>query len=220
MRHLLVLSVIFSTAAFGAANDRYLIGEVGDGISFGSKSPGGVWDQLITSNSERGRTAYQYCHNYWMADDYEADGNKNYDGFAFHDITFGGPPPGDTYLELYENDLSGTPLEAVTVSASDVTRTDTGWDFSDMPIYLTEIPFGTTWALTEGSRYWTAFNNPTGDLRFVITNETGPNVPAWDPAQQYHNGWRDEGVDLSMRWDGNVTAVKSASLGEVKAAFR
>jgi hypothetical protein len=222
VKHLLIFAVIFSTAAFGAANDAYLIGEVGSGNCFDSKGPGNFWDQLVTSDDEWGSTAYAYSgtYGYWMADDFVADKGYEYRGFAQHGIPLGGSAPGDTDFEIYENDLTGAPVDSFTVNSGNITQTDTGWTFAGYNVYQYDYIFSDIFTISDGFTYWTGFTMTTGGGIFAIMNESGPNVPAWDPAEQYNSGWGSVGIDLSMRLDGNVTAVESASLGEVKAVFR
>jgi hypothetical protein len=223
MKYLLIMTVVFTVAAFGAMSDSYLIGEVGSGNYFTTNAEGGVWDQLVTSDSEWASTAYAYSgtYGYWIADDFEADDDYDYDGFGQHGIPLGGSAPGDTDFELYDTDLTGAPTESFTVSAGDITQTNTGWTFAGYSVYLYDYIFPDTYSLANGSKTWTAFTMTTGGGMFAIMNETGPNVPAWDPAEQYNSGWGSVGVDASMRLDGDVgVGVESASLGEVKAVFK
>ena len=81
MKHLLVLSVIFATAAFGAVSDPYLVGEKGPGNYYSGKAAYDIWDQLITSDSEWSNWAIAFSgdYGYWLADDYVVDAEYYYD---------------------------------------------------------------------------------------------------------------------------------------------
>ncbi len=227
MKYLLVLTVIFVTAAFGiGVNDAFLEGSfLSNGGHIGTKDPGGIYDRLVTSETEIYGTAIAFGQvgPYWMADDCEAFDDYSYYQYRLHYVCANDTPVADTFFEVFESDLNTAPFADFVVNGGDITETTTGWTFAGRDIYLGEFPFPSDVSLTDANAYWTAISMDSNDAVFAIMcNEGSPN---WSFAYQNDgNGWVDPGynIDMSMRMDGieHYIAIESTSLGQIKASFR
>jgi hypothetical protein len=223
MKHLLILSVIFATAAFGAVDDAFLAGTVGGEGFNGYSGWGPFYNRLVTSEAEIYSNALDFGQvgPYWMADDYEADDDYTYDQYRLHYLYFNyASAVGDTFFEVYETDLNTSPIADFTVVVTDITETDTGWTFAGRPIFLGEFPFPANVSLTNGTAYWTALSMDSTDSVFCVMVDGAYD---WEYAMQDQgSGFIDPGhhQDMSCAWGDIWTLVESASLGAIKAAFK
>ncbi len=225
MKSLLILTVVFTVAAFGVANVATLEGTV-NGDTTNNYTPGGVYDRLATAYADlyNNALAFGQVGPYWMADDFEAETTGyTYDAYRLHYIYFSYVSAlADTFFEVYETDLNTSPIADFTVNSGDISEATTGWTFAGRNIYLGEFPFPSDVTLTMGEAYWTAISMDSTDGVFA-----GMMAGAYDwnyAMQDQGSGFINPGhtVDISCMWDGveGGSAVESASLGTLKASFK
>ncbi|MCP4228673.1 MAG: hypothetical protein GY771_00805, partial [bacterium] len=125
MRHLLVLTVIFATAALGAV-DTHLEGDPnGSGVlewtHSGSKDV--IVDNLCNSEGDviTGISLYN-GNNWWCAIDWVSDDDWSYDHWTWDIIPLGGYTV-DLYMEIFDTDLNNAPIDSIIIPAGDI-----NWD--------------------------------------------------------------------------------------------
>ncbi|MCP4230579.1 MAG: hypothetical protein GY771_10610 [bacterium] len=182
-----------------------------------------TWDQLVSgpddwSDTPIDFTRTDYSWYYWVTDDFIPDNSASYSVFALHYFyERGGSSLGVTAIEIFEGSPNTAPLDGFFLTSSDNTEIDTEWTFDDKKIWLGEFNFeDRNVNVSAGTTYWTAIRMETSDTVFAIMQDT----IHWNSAQHFYTKWTETGTDMSMSINPPETGIESASLGEIKAAFK
>ncbi|MCP4231874.1 MAG: hypothetical protein GY771_17230 [bacterium] len=227
MKYMLVLTMILTTAAFGTM-DTHLEGDPnGSGVLIrthsGSKDV--IVDNLVTESGQIDCAHHMYGPNdWWIAVDWTPDNDYEWWDWSFHLITLG-EHPFDLNVEVYNTDLNTDPIDSFTVPEGDITSTDSGFTAFGYTVYLCEMEVTCTVDFLEGGYYWIAhtFINATNEI-FMVTRRDSiidDEFYFYDGSEWYRCsdffGHYGEG---SYAIGGTPTAIESASLGEIKAAYK
>ncbi|MCP4231873.1 MAG: hypothetical protein GY771_17225 [bacterium] len=226
MKHLLVLTVIFATAALGAM-DTHLEGEPnGSGVlewaHSGSKDI--IVDNLCSSGGDiiNGISIYN-GNNWWCAIDWITDDDWSFEHWTWDIIPFGGYNV-DTYMEIFETDLNTTPIDSFTISAGDISWNPAGYSAFGYTVLRGDCDVNpTTDPFNEGTTYWIALSMDLSDnALWMCWISVVDDYIYWYDGSAWYNAYDHFGEPMegSYAIGGSPTVVESASLGEIKAAFK
>ncbi|MCP4231398.1 MAG: hypothetical protein GY771_14790 [bacterium] len=228
MKHLLVLTVIFATAAFGAM-DTHLEGDSNGSGEFHRdyNNSDVIVDNLVTSYDQvkNGYSLYG-PDNSWCAIDWVVSDNDWVFRRWTHDIITFGSWKYDLFIELYEIDFNSDPVDSFTIPRDEITSTNTGIGTFEFPVIRNGMDvFSTVYPFFENTTYWIACSyDASHNIYWVVREDSIVDDYIWfyDGSDWYSApDFFGENAEGSFMIEGIVySAVEGASLGEIKASFR
>ncbi|MCP4229866.1 MAG: hypothetical protein GY771_06920 [bacterium] len=170
MKHLLVLTVILTTAALGAMDTNLGTNPNYTGMStrvIDNSSKNVIEDNLCSSEGDviNGYSLYN-GNNRWCAIDWVPDYDWEFNHWTWDIIPLGGYGV-DTYIEIFDTDLNSPPIDSFTISAGDISWVPAGYNAFGFTVQRgdCDLSLVTNW-FEEGTTYWVAISMDLSDNAF------------------------------------------------------